>query len=368
MAREWATWFLGCLVFLVGTIFLFSIVEDFGQVFPRGLEYWGEDFFYWLLTYLPWLLPICCLGASLFSLSFARKRGEWTAMLANGISPMQSFILITVIGVCVGLTSDWLMKHSGNRSMDINDIRARSLKMQIGQDRLWYFKSFDPSTFTGNDLQLFSYGSQGEDVLRIRANRAGWDSQDGWTFYDGRFLGFHSSLGLPIIDNNKSALKWEKDFISGNEGDLYQTKSPGLNRTFDRLTDIGFKDDPSPYLWLQKRPKDMSALEINRLLDRFPNPQNREMIPYRLRKAQLWWNGPACLVALLIGLGLGSSRGSSTPAKLAGVSLLGALGFYLARTLSDSLGEQQILSPMLSASLPYCLVILGAVLFFKMQK
>ena len=368
MAREWVTWFLGCLFFLVGTIFLFSTVEDLSQVFPRGLDFWLEDFWFWLLSYLPWLLPICCLGASLFSLSFARKRGEWTAMLANGISPTQSFSLIVILGFGVGWSSDWLMNGAGVRSMDMSDLQTRSLKMQIGAERLWYFRSFDPSSGMGRGLQLFQYGEKGEDVMRIRAATAKWESEKGWTFYNGKFLGFYSAKGLPVIDENKSSLVWETKEAESIKDEVYQTKSPGISRSFEKLYGLGIPDDPTPYLWLQKRAKDMSVGEIERLLDRFPDSKGQEMIPYQLRKAQLWWNGPACLVALIIGLGLGSARGSSTPAKLAGVSLLGALGFYLIRTLSDSLGEQQILTPMVTASLPYVVVVIGVFIFLKIQK
>ena len=368
MAREWTTGFLGCLLFLVGTIFLFSSVEDLSQVFPRGADFWLEDFWFWLLSYLPWLLPICCLGASLFSLSFARKRGEWTAMLANGISPIQSFSLIVILGFGIGLSSDWLMNGAGLRSMDMSDLETRSLKMQIGSERLWYFRSFDPSTGIGRGLQLFQYGEKGEDVMRLRATTAKWESEKGWTFYNGKFLGFYSAKGLPVIDENKSSLVWETIEAASLKGEVYQTKSPGISRSFDQLYGLDIPDDPTPYLWLQKRAKDMTLVEIERLLDRFSSSKGKEMISYQLRKAQLWWNGPACLVALIIGLGLGSARGSSTPAKLAGVSLLGALGFYFIRTLSDSLGEQQILTPMVTASLPYLLVVIGAFIFLKIQK
>jgi lipopolysaccharide export LptBFGC system permease protein LptF len=368
MAREWLTWFGGCLLFLVGTIFLFSLVEDIGQVFPRGSSYWYQDLLYWLISYLPWLLPICCLGASLFSLSFARKRGEWMAMLANGISPWQSFAVIAVLGFAIGVGSDLLMDSHASRNMGLSDAKVRSLKMQVGSDRLWYFRSFDPATLTGSDLQLFCYGEQGEDVMRIRANKAVWSKGAGWSFYDGRFLGFYSSRGLPVIDQGGTTVSWEKTDSNEKDLPLYDTKSPGMSRSFDELSGLDLFDDPTPYLWLQKRAKDMSVHEIDRLLARFPNPQSHEMVPYRLRKAQLWWNGPACIVALLIGLGMGSAGGSSSPGKLAGVSLVGALLFYLVRTLSDTLGEQQLLSPLHSASLPYVLIILGTLLFIKSKK
>jgi lipopolysaccharide export LptBFGC system permease protein LptF len=367
MAREWITWFSGCLFFLVSTIFLFSTVENLEQVFPRGMDHWWEDFGYWLLSYLPWLLPICCLGASLFTLSFVKKRGEWTGLLANGISPWQSFFVIILLGIGVGGASDWMMNHLGDRSMDMSGLTKTSLKMQSGNDRLWYFRSFDPATCTGHDLQLFTYGKGGEDLFRIRAERAVWDLQHGWSFHKGRFLGFYSSLGLPVIDEKGTTIIWESLPNLGNEDGIYQTKSPGINRSFQRIEGLGLMDDPLPYLWLQKRPKEMSSLEIDRLLDYLPNPQTSEINPYRLRKAQLWWNGPACMVALLVGLGLGCCRRFSTPAQLAGVALLGAMCFYLVRTLSESLGEQQILSPFVSASLPYILVMMATVLLIRIK-
>ena len=370
MAREWTVWFLGCLFFLTGTTFLFSSLDDVTQVFPQGTGFLLEDFWYWLVSYLPWLLPICCLGASLFCLSFIKKRGEWTAILANGISPWQCFIIILLIGMGVGWTSDWLMKSSGIRLMDQSDTRIRSLKMPIGLERLWYFQSFNPSKLSGNDLQLFCYGKKGEDVLRIRAQRADWDTDKGWTFYHGRFLGFYSSQGLPLINQDQSGLIWEKadPEIKTLDPNLHTTKSPGISRKFDKLKGLYFEDNPIPFLWLQKRPKDMTLPEINRLLDLYPNPQSKKIIPYKLRKAQLWWNGPACVVALLFGLSLGSLRSAASPAKLAGVSLLGALVFYLVQSMSNSLGEQQIIGPFISASMPYLLVLLSSMFFFKMKK
>ncbi len=289
-------------------------------------------------------------------------------MLANGISPWQTFVVLGFIGFLIGWGSDWLMNASASRSMGLSDIKDRSLKMQVGKDRLWYFRSFDPATLSGTDLQLFCYGEQGEDVMRIRSNKASWSKEKGWSFEQGRFLGFYSSLGLPVIDQDGQSITWEKPSNKEAGHYLHDTKSPGMSRSFEKLSGLPFSDDPTPYLWLQKRAKDMSVHEIDRLLTRFPNPDSHEMVPYQLRKAQLWWNGPACFVALLIGLGMASAGSSSTPGKLAGISLVGALLFYLIRTLSDSLGEQQILSPLSSASLPYILILLSTLIFIKIQK
>ena len=247
----------------------------------------------------------------------------------------------------------------------------------------------DPETLTlGDTVEKFMSGRVPERI-RARALRAFWKTNPVLANLDGldEYWDDYTDAAM-IIENMETIYQVGKGYATqaldaleslaedesqaqeaeSIKDEVYQTKSPGISRSFEKLYGLGIPDDPTPYLWLQKRAKDMSVGEIERLLDRFPDSKGQEMIPYQLRKAQLWWNGPACLVALLIGLGLGSARGSSTPAKLAGVSLLGALGFYLIRTLSDSLGEQQILTPMVTASLPYVVVVIGVFIFLKIQK
>ena len=87
--KEWTTWFLGSLFFLMGTIFLFVLVEDFARIFPQDQANL-KDFTWWMVEYLPWVMPICSLLASLFTLAFLKKRGEWVAIQSTGISTIQA--------------------------------------------------------------------------------------------------------------------------------------------------------------------------------------------------------------------------------------------------------------------------------------
>ena len=199
---------MGCLGFLLGTTFLFSVIEDMEMFFPQGLDHFGINLWHWILSFLPWLLPIAALGASLFSLSFIRKRGEWSAMVANGFSPWQVFSLVLVLGLAIAFACDWLMKQRSGMNLSHSTMQASSLKMQVGLDRLWYFRSFDPNLGEGTGLQLFCYGKKGENVLRIHANRAVWNPEHGWTFYHGRFLGFYSENGLPILNQKGNQILW----------------------------------------------------------------------------------------------------------------------------------------------------------------
>jgi len=81
-------------------------------------------------------------------------------------------------------------------------------------------------------------------VMRIRAATAKWESEKGWTFYNGKFLGFYSAKGLPVIDENKSSLVWETKEAESIKDEVYQTKSPGISRSF-RI----FYDDILVLLW-----------------------------------------------------------------------------------------------------------------------
>jgi len=367
-AREWTLWFLGCLFFLLGTTFLFSVVEDAQDIFSSGFVNWYHHLWNWMLGLIPWLLPISSLGASLFSLSFIRKRGEWTAILANGISPIKSFSLVAILGIMIALLGDWLMTQRTGNALHATSLPTRSLKMQVGLERLWYFRSFDPVLNEGKELQLFCYGQKGENILRVYADRAVWSPSSGWTFHDGRLLGFYSDRGLPNLNPAGVGIYWEKSDASKHAAQVIYSTSPGINRGFEKLTNFEFSDDPQPYVWLQKRPKEMSANEIDCLLEGFANSESERLIPYLIRKAQLWWNGPACVVALVIGLSLAGTKSSSSPAKLAGLALIGSLAFFLLHRMSYALGIEGIISPFWSASLPFFLIIGFTFAFLRMQK
>ena len=155
---------------------------------------------------------------------------------------------------------------------------------------------------------------------------------------------------------------------SNDEKLISGSTSPGINRRFEKLINFEFKDDPLPFLWLQKRPKDMNTAEIDRLLENFSDSKSKKIVPYKIRRAQLMWNGPACIVALLIGLAMGISKFSSSPSRLAGIALLGSLIFFLIHRFSYSLGIEQIISPDLAASLPFILIIFLAFVLFRIQK
>jgi len=356
--KEWTAWFLGSLFFLKGTIFLFILVEDFNRVFPSGQAN-VSDLGRWAVEYLPWLIPICSLVSSLFTLAFLKKRGEWAAIQSTGISSTQALGGIIFMGVFISLGCGWLSNiHIPDEDED-QFSRNRSLRMKIGNERIWYFKDFNSSSLCGSQVQLFCYGDKGEDIMRIRAERACWSAENGWAFQNGRFLGFYGIGGLPVLSKNEQSIVWEK-MDSENNAPLAETflKSPGFNKSFRKLLVSEIQDDPRPHVLLLQKPNKLNLVQLQRVLGDFPNYGDPQLAPYRLRKAQLWCMSPACMIGLLFGLALGRSRISTSPGKIGGVAILGSIGFYSVRTLFDSLGEQMIILPEIAAGMPYLLSIL----------
>lgn len=358
---EWTAWFLGSLIFLLGTIFLFVLVEEPDQIF-LGEQQYILDFIRWAFEYLPWLLPLCCLLSSLFTLAFIQKRGEWAAIQSNGISALQSLGGVVLAGLLLSCICGWLAGYEFPNVKNQSSYKAKALKMRIGKDRVWYFREFNSSSMKGSKVQLFCYGNKGEDLMRIRAEVASWSSESGWSFVNGRLLGFHSPFGLPVLSKNGHTLSWEKMDIKETGSIIPPSKSPGFNKSFDFLYTSEINDDPRPHLYLLEKPSSLSLSDLNRVLQDFPDSKDPQLAPYRLRKAHLWLTGPACMIGLFVGLALGRSQFSSSPGKIAGIALIGSIAFYSARTLFDSLGEQMFLLPELAAAMPYGLTLLFLVI------
>lgn len=362
LLKEWVSWFLGSLLFLLGIIFLFVLVEDPLQFFPNKTFY-IRALLYWVAQYLPWLLPLCCLLASLFTLAFVKKRGEWTAILSNGISATQSLRNIFLFGVLVSFFCAWLGSRDIFPVQDNVFTENMSLKMKIGKKRVWYFKEFNSSSMTGSRVQLFCYGKKGDDLMRIRAKKAIWLPGTGWTFKDGRILGFYGINGLPVLSKQGEIIFEKIEQADTTPAEPLISKSPGFNKSFDSLTIDTIRDDPRPHLLLVEKPRNLSLAELNRVLADYPDTLDVRLAPYQLRKAQLWGTGPACLIGLLVGLVVGVSRFSSSPGKIAGVALVAGIAFYSIRTLFDSLGEERIIMPELAAFIPYFVTIIALFVF-----
>ena len=301
--------------------------------------------------------------ATLFTFSFLAKNRELLALDTSGCSTF--FIIRPIIGLAIGCCFfSWLCQDTeklnrllerslGQEKVEKNT-RVSSFKMRLKSvNRTWHFQSFNIETEFAEKIHLYSYDDQGNELFRIRAE-SGNRSAQGWQFLNGNFLGFSSSRGIPIINNNQiswdsTSKPFDMTFASG-------IKTPKYNKQFMELNLPHIHDDPEPFALLRTKPQNLSFDRLNELIECFPHPNSPKLHPYRLRRAQLLWNVPGCFLAVMCGFALTLRKEQSSIGFIIGLSLLWILVFYVIKSFCDALGEKGILSDWVATGIPFMVV------------
>ena len=315
------------------------------------------------LSYLSWLFPIGCFVATLLTFSFLAKNRELLALDTSGCSTF--FIARPIIGLAIACCFiSWLCQDTEklNRLLEGSldqekaqmNTQVSSLKMRLKSvNRTWYFQSVDLESGFAEKIQLYSYDDQGNELFRIRAE-SGNRSTQGWQFLNGNFLGFSSSRGIPIINNNQiswdsTSKPFDMTFASG-------IKTPKYNKQFMELNLPHIHDDPEPFALLRTKPQNLSFDRLTELIECFPHPNSPKLHPYRLRRAQLLWNVPGCFLAVMCAFALTLRKEQSSIGFIIGLSLLWILVFYVIKSFCDALGEKGILSDWVATGIPFMIV------------
>jgi len=113
------------------------------------------------------------------------------------------------------------------------------------------------------------------------------------------------------------------------------------------------QDNPEPFARLRESPKDLNFAQLNHLVNSYPTPSSAKLYPYRLRKAQLFWNVPACFFAVIFGMAFSLRRQQQSTSLTIGVCLSCILLFYILRTFCDALGKLGLLSEWTATGIPF---------------
>ena len=364
---EWIKWFALSMAFLFAILVLQAFSDNF-EFFSKFLDSSGrQEVLAWVLGYMPWVLPVSCFIATVSVLAIFSKNYELLAMRATGLSTFEISKPLLLLGVLVSIAS-WFARDSqiqlvSGLTQPKKESILASFGMKIGQSRIWYFKEFDEAKGQGKGVQVYSYDQNGSDSYRIRAKSATW-TEDGWSFKEGRFLGFPSAKGVPVPNLDGVGIDWEENPVGFDNVNQVRA-SPRINKRFPALFLPLKKDDPFPHAALRQKPNTLNYGELVTLLSEYPSQNSAKLYPYKLRRAQLFWSGPSCLVAVICGLALGLRRKITSVGRIAGGALLGMLFFYLAKTFCDALGEKGIVSEWLASGVPYLLVVIIAVCLMR---
>lgn len=365
LTGQWIKWFtLSCFV-LYSLIFL-QLIGDEGISFSSDpVKDLFQKFFYPVVEYQTWLFPICCFLATIFSISALSKNRELMALDASGVSffVISKPILVLALVCC---TINFLLTDSERITAFIDrsfgwtsnakSESVESFQMKLKDEkRTWYFNNYDTRNKHASGIFLYSYDEKGNDVYRIKA-KSGNYSEDGWELKNGRFLGFSTDEGTPLLINGY--LKWKHLPSPIQDNNDSKPFGPRFKKDFIFLKLDDISDNPLPYALMRSQPKEMSMSDLNVVLEQFPDNVFRDAQPYRLRRAQLFWNSPACLLATFFALAVSLNRKKNSVGLTIGLSIIWISFFYIIKTVSDLFGEKGILNEWYAVGIPFLLFFL----------
>ena len=373
---NWLKVFGVSLIVLVGLLVLQDAAnhaENFRQGFA-GVEQ-VVSYYTWLIpSYLPWLLPIALFVSTLFVFATFRRNNEIAVLRACGVNVMRmsrSLLVASLLlsALSFGLNVQWspmaMEKAQGllgflSGKADSRNFISNFEMSSPNSNRRWFFRKFYPSRSLGDSVHLYSRTSDGRDSFRIRAETAFREEDGSWHFLNGRFIGFEGSRGLPVPSESGEGLVWETKFAKQFFGKDSFSSVPILNKQFSSLCLPEVKEDPKPFLLMRKKPSELSVLELKTIIDISGSTEgNAAVRPYAIRLGHAFWASPGCLLAVALGIPFALVGDGRSAAAGVARALVLFVGYYIARTMGDSLGEAGVIPIEWAVGVP--VLLLGVV-------
>lgn len=363
---EWLKWFLLCFLVLYSLLFLQFLNEE-NKLLDNGTFLTTVNLFLIkALGYLTWLFPIICFVSTLLTFSFLAKNRELLTLVSSGFSSLS--ISLPIVGLALicsilawffqdtGRIVEWYETNFGQQKIS-DDKAPSSFKMVLKKvNRTWFFDHYSLDTGFAKNIHLYCYDDRGNDLYRI-SSRFGQKTQSGWKFNKGIFLGFSSAKGIPVI-NEQNQLTWDSVFVKNIRTPPTNINLPKYQKEFTEILLPNIEDDPEPFALLRVRPKDLNYRDLTKLIKSYPDPNSPKLLPYRLRSAQLFWNAPACLFAVICALAIAIRREQYSVGFTIGLSLIWIIFFYVIRTFCEAFGKLGVFSDWVSTGLPFIVILL----------
>jgi lipopolysaccharide export system permease protein len=326
---------LGAMFGLLVVQQVYAELRDLLQLGASG----GDILFYYTVSlpaFLPVILPVSLLLSLLFALGTLHRNSEITALRAAGLGigritrglwlsaallSAGSFALqASVVPWCVEQSRAWRDNLEFQAESRVRAAPQVGLVSNLGFDdaahrRVWMFNRLSRFTLRGYGVTVSELDPLRREVRRLMAREAFFDPGLGhWILIDGRDLRFDPVLGEAV-----SAPR------------------------FDRLPLANLRTPPSEMILRGKRPRDLSFLEIERVITGAIN--DPRLPAYLTRYHALLAGALHCLVVTALAVPLAVSGVRTNPAVAASKSVGLFIAYYLAVTLATIAGERGELAP-----------------------
>jgi lipopolysaccharide export system permease protein len=359
--RQWLVVFLIAMFLIVGLLVLGDVFDNLKDLMDFGASE-REMFSYYLTlipSLLPAVLPIAFMVSILFSLGQMHRNNEIIALKAMGLSIWRITRMIWFVGGLLSvllfyLNAEWV-PWSVEKSRRIWDDLAFSSQLETHQDenqvglvhnltyynhdqnRLWFMNRFSEYSFRAFGITVSELDGKHREKVRFVANEGYYDDiEERWHFIDGREILFDPETGDPM-----------------------------RAKPFKAMEMIRFSESPKLMEYRQKDPKDLSFFEIQSVIDSLSRGGDSGVNLFEVRYYSILTNPLICLIVV----------GLSIPFAISGVRVNPMVGvsksiglfflFYIINSLSQLLGNKELLAPYTAALLPTVVAILLSLVLYK---
>ncbi|MDP1581543.1 MAG: LptF/LptG family permease [Candidatus Didemnitutus sp.] len=356
LLREWLK-ILGLLLCAtMGLLVMQALYDNFRDLIEVGAGM-GEMLAYYAVlmpSYLSVVLPIALLLSLLFVLGKLHRHNEITAIRAAGLNIFSTTralwgASLVFCGVSLFLNArvvPWSVETS-RTMLERFEYRAEEQKGSRGSlglvtsvafdnqraKRMWYINRY--SRFAEKAYGV-TVSELGRELTRLMAREATYNrAAQQWTFRDGREMWFDPENGELM------------------RSVAFTTKTiPHLN------------EDPELMLLIDRRPRDLSFFELQRIVDYFTLEDNPKVTRYAVRYYGLLADtfGPLIILAIAIPFAVAGVRVSPVVGVSKSIGLF--FGYYLLTTIMTLLGGKGFLDPIWAAFAPNLAMIALATFFF----
>ncbi|MBN1621350.1 MAG: LptF/LptG family permease [Endomicrobiales bacterium] len=344
--------------------FLLSALSFGGLVliseFFRELNYYMEkkaaitDVFEYLLFNLPWwiiqVLPVAVLLAVLFSLGGLVKRGEIIALKASGVNLWKIIIIYLSIALVI-VFSDIILRekvipYAVKRA---EKVRTEKINKKKVQEKTEYRNIV--VSLPNNGRMTVSY----LDAKEGNINRVIID------YYDDDF-----NLINQVVSEKGY---WQNDtWILENGIQRVFTEKLFEETRFDQK-EVSLPFKPKDFVYIKLRPEQMSTKDYKNYIKQLQIlgiPEEKDVIRLYTRWSSVFSHIIVMLIAIPFAFGLGKYHSKVISFTFA---LIFAFVYWGVQAMGQSLGENGVISPLLSAWLGNIMFgIIGLVLIGRVRK
>ncbi|HEY5653240.1 MAG TPA: LptF/LptG family permease [Pontiella sp.] len=336
------------LLFLIGD--LMDNASDFlqSEIAPvTVLHYYGLQ----LPSMVIYIVPICLLLATLYSLSMLTRHSEIVAMRASGISVYRIVRPYMLMGLLCFLLTALVNEYTGpkyayrahqlleSQKTSSDDVYFENIPFRnptIGH--IWYIEGFDTRTYTMKGIILRKQRQDGSDASKITAKKGYWlDSR--WWFEDGTIQHFDEQNNLA-----------------------------GAPEKFQTMEMRDLPEIPEDFMGEAKEAEHQSSLELWNYIQTHQYLSPETLTKYKVDFHHKLTMPFICIIATIIGIPVGAHTGRK--GALAGIMMAIGMffGFYALQFTMEYLAKQMLIFPWVGAwSAVVAFYILGSALIYRMR-